>query len=48
MDVEITIRYEYLIVRPEITISNDDVPEGEQGKDYSFEVTVTGTGPFKW
>ena len=48
MDVEVTIRNEYRVVKPEITISNDDVPEGEQGKDYSFEVTVTGTGPFKW
>ena len=48
MDVKITIRNEYRVVKPEITISSDDVPEGEQGKNYSFDVTVTGTGPLRW
>ena len=48
MDVTITIKQEYLVVRPEFTFASDDVPEGREGETYSFDITVRGTGPFRW
>ncbi|MBR0035781.1 MAG: putative Ig domain-containing protein, partial [Synergistaceae bacterium] len=48
MDVTITMKYEYLIVRPVFTFSSKDIPEGTTGKAYSLDITVSGTAPFRW
>ena len=48
MDVVITIKREYLVLRPEFTFNSKDIPEGKTGTPYTLDITVSGTAPFRW